>query len=127
MKTGSGSAGSDLSSPNVYQRPETGSGLHLHSSLTPRNKALEVRVSSAALWMRTSKFRLRRSLSKSQVRPRPERNTKSLIEGHFADGDVEPSESRSAGGQQAGSPLLGTVSLSWLLTSGGHHLQPICS
>lgn len=94
MKTGRGSAGSDLSSLNVYQRPETGSILHLHSSLIPRNKPLEVRVSSVALWMRTFKFQLRRSLSKSQVRPRPEHNTKSLIEGRFADGDVEPSESQ---------------------------------
>ena len=86
-----------------------------------------VRVSSSPLWMRTFKFRLRHSLSKSQVRPRPEHNTKILIKGRFADGDVEPSEPHSAGGQQAGSPFLCRASLSWLLTSGAHHLQPICS
>ena len=77
--------------------------------------------------MRTFKFRLRHSLSKSQVHPRPEHNTKILIKGRFADGDVEPSEPHSAGGQQAGSPFLCRASLSWLLTSGAHHLQPICS
>ena len=99
-----------------------GSVLHLYSSFIPHNKPLEVRVSSATLWMRTFKFWLRHSLSKSQVRPRQEHNTKSLIQGRFADGDVEPSESRSAGGQQVGSP-------SWALSPspGFSHLEVVIS